>query len=98
MRSNTKLSDFQKGMLQGLRDIQTNVKVVSNFETTIAYLQFPNTVEFSLSVSSPDEKKFRAKVGEFYARNRLRNGETVKMSTGDFYHMLGDGVFGIYLD
>ena len=98
MRSNTKLSGFQKDALKALRDNQKNVKIVVNWQTTIAYREFPNTVEFSLSVSSPDEKKFRAKVGEYMARNRMSGGETVKMSTGDFYHMLGDGVFGIYLD
>lgn len=97
MASNTKLSAFEKNTLENMRLNQKGVKIVNNGETTIAYREFPNTVEFSLSVSSRDEKKFRAKVGEYYARIRMEYNETVKMATNDFY-MLADGVFDIYLD
>ena len=95
MRSNTKLSGFEKKVLAAMRDEQKNVKIINDGNTTVAYCEFPNTVEFSTSVTSPDEKKFRAKVGEFYARNRMDSGETVKMSTKDFYDMV-ECLFGVY--
>jgi hypothetical protein len=88
MASNTKLLDFQKFDLEVLRALQKDVKIVNNGKTTIAYRVLPNTVEFSLSVASPDEKKFRAKVGEFCARSRMDSGETVKMRKADFYLMM----------
>ena len=88
MASNTKLSAFEKIALENMRLNQKDVKIVVSWQTTIAYREFPNTVEFSLSVSSPDEKKFRAKVGEFNARFRLENFESVKMRLVDFYAMM----------
>lgn len=97
MASNTKLSFDEKEFLRDLRLEQKNVKVLNNGQTTIAYRVFPNTVEFSLAVWSLDEKKFRAKVGEYYARKRMEYNETVKMEKNDFYNMMGD-VFNIYLD
>ena len=95
MVSNTKLAFLEILNLMDLRISQKNVKVLNNGQTTIAYREFANTVEFALAVSSPDEKKFRAKVGEYYARNRMEYNETVKMATYDFYHMM-EFVFGIY--
>lgn len=97
MASNTKLNLFQKNDLHDLRDLQKDVKIVNNGKTTIAYRVFPNTVEFSLSVSCDTEKKFRAKVGEFHARGRMYENETVKMAKNDFYNMM-ESVFGVYLD
>ena len=88
MTSNTKLSDFERQTLRDLRLEQKGVKVVNNGETTIAYREFPNTVEFSLSVANRDEKKFRAKVGEYYARIRMEYNETVKMDKHDFQSMM----------
>ena len=84
MASNTKLLDSEKSLLKEMRMYQKGVTVVNNGKTTIAYREFPNTVEFSTSVSSPDEKKFRPKVGEFYARDRMDHGVTVKMDKNDF--------------
>ena len=71
-------------------------RLVQNDGTTIAFIERGNTVEFSLSVCSPDEKKFRAKVGEYHALMAFEHGETVKMRTVDFFDMLS-GVFGIYM-
>lgn len=88
MVSNTKLSDIEKKVLAAMRDGQKNVNIVNDGKTTIAYRQFPTTVEFSTSVSSGTEKKFRNKVGEYFARARMDNGETVKMDTLDFFAML----------
>jgi hypothetical protein len=86
--ANTKLDSFDKQYLKDLREIQQAYKVENNGETTVVYRDCSNTVEFSLSVASPDEQKFRRKVGEFYARIRMNAGETVKMKTSDFYYML----------
>lgn len=97
MFSNTKLSGFEKIALKEMRMYQKGVKIVTDGKTTIAYREFPNTVEFSLSVSSDTEKKFRAKVGEFHARDRMDHGVTVKMSKYDFYVTM-KYTFDIYLD
>lgn len=96
MVSNSKLNAFQKGMLIALRERQKNVKIVNDGNTTVAYREFPNTVEFSLSVSSDTEKKFRARVGEYYARSRMDWGETVKMRKADFYLMM-EVLYNTYL-
>lgn len=97
MASNTKLLEFQKELLEEMRETQKDVKTVTDGKTTIAYREFPNTVEFALAVSSPDEKKFRAKVGEYHARRRLDDFESVKMAKNDFYTMM-EAVFDAYLD
>lgn len=96
MRSNTKLSAHEKMVLVALRKEQKDVKIVIEWQSTIAYREFPNTVEFSLSVSSPGEKKLRSKVGEYWARNRMDSGETVKMRKADFYLMM-EVVYNTYL-
>lgn len=93
MLSNTKLTDYQKNCLRKLRTFQ-NTEFVSNGETTIAYRELGNTFEFSTAIMSQDERKFRPKVGEFYARDRFDNGFTVKMGRYDFMYML-ETVFGI---
>ena len=36
-----------------------------------------NMVEFSVSIASPNERKFRRKVGEFVAAERMDNGITL---------------------
>lgn len=95
MASNTKLFNCEKKALAAMREGQKNVNIVNDEKTTIAYREFANTVEFALAVSSPGEEKFRAKVGEYYARNRMDNGKTVKMDTLDFFAML-ETVYFIY--
>lgn len=94
MASNTKLTQEQKIDLKCLRTDQKDVKIVSNGETTIAYREIGNTFEFSTAIMSQDERKFKPKVGEFYARDRFDNGSTVKMGRYDFMYML-ETVFGI---
>jgi len=86
--SNTKLLAHEKEYLKDLRETQKDVKIVTDGKTTIAYREFKNTVEFSLSVSCDTEKKFRAKVGEYHARRRLDDFESVKMDNTDFFTML----------
>ena len=95
MQANTKLTDSQKESLQELCAMQPDLIVLNNGETTIAYRDLGNTVEFALSVAAPTEKKFRRKVGEFYVRGRFYDGLTVKMKCADFYRMREDtlGIF-----
>lgn len=87
MQANTKLTPEQKAIFKELREVMENknVRVVNlDNKTTMAFLPKGNTVEFALSVMAPTEKKFRRKVGEFYAMQKFYNGETVKMSEFDF--------------
>jgi hypothetical protein len=92
--SNTKLTPEQKQCLKSLKAQLQNVTIKTDGKTTIAYQEKGNTVEFALSVMSPNEKKFRAKVGEFFALNAFVNSKTVKMGGFDFLCMM-DTIFGL---
>ncbi len=97
--SNTKLTSAQKDVLKGMKaDARANGMRLVNLDnkTVIAYKRFPNTVEFALSVKSPNEQKFRVKVGEYLALCRFEAGETVKMGVADFEAMM-EYVFDVYL-
>ena len=91
-KSNTKLADYQKealkGMLYAMGANGFAHKLAHNGETVIAYTERGNTTEFSLAIASSDEKKFRPRVGAFYALDRFGTGETVKMAKWDFVDML----------
>jgi hypothetical protein len=89
MRSNSKLTPYQKAELVDMK-LTTYAELVNNGETTIAYKERGNIVEFSMSVMSPNEKKFRRKVGEYFALIRFDLNQTVKMSRHDFFYMLGN--------
>jgi hypothetical protein len=89
--ANSKLDSFQKADRKELKQMAKaeGVKLENlNDETVIAYKPLGNTVEFALAVKSPDEQKFRVKVGEFHALTRFFEGETVKMAREDFNEML----------
>jgi hypothetical protein len=88
MQANTKLSGFEKDILADLRVSMEGVQVVNlDNKTTIAFKPLGNTVEFTLSVMAPTEKKFRRKVGEYWARTKFETGQTVKMDKTNFVHM-----------
>ena len=94
MASNSKLTPNQKICLKTvLRPMQARkgIRLARNETTTMAFMERGNTVEFSLSVASPDEMKFRRKVGDFWALTRFDCGETVKMGKEDFA-ILQDGM------
>ena len=93
MQSNTKLSIGQKEILKSLKLNNMDVTLINNLQTTIAFQELGNTVEFALSVMSDNEKKFRRKVGEYHALNRFDDGQTVKMHKADFYTMLIDNFY-----
>ena len=88
--ANTKLTRDEKSDLATLKMDNPTINFYTNEETTVAFKANPNcnTVEFSLSVKSPDEVKFRRKVGEYIAIERFLNGHTVKMGKANFYKML----------
>lgn len=85
--ANTKLTDYQKAQLAGLAMDAENMGIqVLNLDdkSTIAYKLRGNTVEFAMSVMSPDEKKFRRKVGKYLALRKFFLGNTVCMAVFDF--------------
>lgn len=87
----TKLTADQKEILADMKiDAATmGIKVVNDGNTTIAYMVQGNTVRFSTSVTAPTEKKFRRKVGEYLALNRLiEDNEYVIMNKFDFDNMM----------
>ena len=91
MNSNTKLDSEQKSILRNMKiEAKDNgIKLCNNGETTIAFKYMGNTVRFSTSVSSPDETKFRRKVGEYHAITRLMwDNEYVVLNLTDFGNML----------
>lgn len=89
MASNTKLSTDQKLFRKEMREYAKHEKwkIAHNGVTTLVYKDRGNTVEFSIAVTSPDESKFRRKVGEYYALRRFEDGETVAMLRDDFHDM-----------
>lgn len=89
--SNSKLDQYENDQRKIVKAEfkQDGGRVVNDGITTIAYLQVSaNLVEFSTSICSPDEQKFRRKVGEFYALQRFEEGNTVKMRVPEFHTMM----------
>jgi hypothetical protein len=99
MASNTKLADHEKiDRKQLLSILGTGGRpdcISENGVTTIVFKHRGHTVEFSMAVASPEETKFRRKVGQYLALQRFENCGTVIMATPDFldmYNMLGMGL------
>ena len=94
-QSNSKLTKDEKNELREMRENESNVSVVTdNFRTVIAYQDAGNgLVKFAASVMSPDEKKFRFKVGEFHARERLNYGEFAILPFAIFENMCDNETF-----
>lgn len=87
MQANTKLTDFQKTELKEYREFSPATILNLDNKTTMAYQVRGNTVEFALSVMAPTEKKFRRKVGEYFAYDKFTDNQTVKMDKFDFMAM-----------
>jgi hypothetical protein len=99
MQANTKLTAEQKSELRDLLQVARvqGIKVVClNERNTLAYRRRGNTTEFALSVKAPNEKKFRAKVGKYWALLRFFNGQKVAMDSQDF-DIMTEAVFDAYL-
>jgi len=91
MNSNTKLCPELKSILKDIKTEarDTGIQWGNNGKTTVAWKLMGNTVRFSTSVTSPDETKFRRKVGEYTAITRLMwDNEYVVLSINDFYNLL----------
>lgn len=96
-QSNTKLSKIQKEILAEYKADYPNIKLVTDGVTTFAYEFKGNTVRFATSVMSPNEKKFRRKVGEYQAMlNLVENDRFVHVRSDEFVYMLE--YFDIYID
>ena len=90
MTSNSKLTGTQKFILRDWLDIaiEDNIQVVNmDNVTTMAYRDCGDNVEFSTAVMSSNEKKFRAKVGQYHALERFFDGKRVIMRRIDFQIM-----------
>jgi hypothetical protein len=86
--ANTKLNSVQKSTLKDMlveaKESGVELLVLDN-RTVMAYREKGNTIQFTLSVASPDEQKFRAKVGYYLALQRLMwDGAFVSMARDDF--------------
>ena len=90
MTSNSKLTPEQNAERKELKfaAFAQGIALAHNGKTTIAFKHKGNTVELALSVASPDEVKFRRKVGEFFALCKFFDGATITMSKWDFDYML----------
>lgn len=82
--SNSKLTPAEKMILRDYRETQPGTVMYRNMTTTIVAKFNSQLVRFATSVRSPDEKKFRNKVGEFHARTRFEHGEVSILTRYDF--------------
>lgn len=87
MASNTKLFPSEK---QELRDFKAEMPKNMAFgqcgRVTVLAQITGNVVRFSTSVASPDEQKFRRKVGQYRAADRWHNNEiSVTPTPARFY-------------
>ena len=97
MRANTKLDRNQKDILKAFKNDFPEIQILNvDNKTTMAFINRGNTIEFALSVMAPTEKKFRPKVGEYFAYNRFLDGHTVKMGRIDF-EVMCECVWGAYM-
>lgn len=52
-----------------------NMAFATHGRLTVLVQVMPNCVRVATALASPDEKKIRRKVGEFYAANRFADGK-----------------------
>ncbi len=80
MASNSKLTPSQKETLRILRaGMPRNTAFGQSGRVTVLAQTTGNVVKFSTAVASPDEKKIRRKVGEYYAAERWNEGSVAVM-------------------
>lgn len=78
--SNSKLSDSQKQTLKRVKRDNPDIHLFSFPEcgVTVAVRRTGETMgEFSVSIMSNLEQKFRRKVGEYWAINRMLDGQVL---------------------
>lgn len=76
MASNTKLTSIEKDDLKVFKQgMPKNMAFGQCGRVTVLAQITGNVVRFSTAVASPDEQKFRRKVGQYHASARWFNGE-----------------------
>lgn len=76
MASNTKLSSDDKESLKFFKqEMPKNMAFGQCGRVTVLAQVTGNVVRFSTAVASPDERKFRRKVGQYHAADRWQNNE-----------------------
>ena len=80
MASNSKLNHPQKEILRDFKtDMPKNMAFGQCGRVTVLAQITGNVVKFSTAVASPDEKKIRRKVGQYYAAGRWHNDQFAVM-------------------
>lgn len=82
--SNSRLNAFQESNRKAMKDgILENGGIIHSSDhtgvTLVILSDFPGSCmgRMAVSIQSPDERKFRRKVGEFYALQRFEFGEYI---------------------
>jgi hypothetical protein len=88
MLSNSKLTQDQKDWLKIMSNLHPEIRFAIAGETTFAFKNLGDIVEFATAICSDSEKKNRAKVGKYFALDRYFDGHTVKLKFVDFDNML----------
>jgi len=88
--SNSRLNAFQKSNRKAMKDgiLENGGIIHSSVDTGVTLVilsDFPGSRmgRMAVSVQSPDEQKFRRKVGEFYALQRFEFGEHIPVPMDD---------------
>ena len=93
---NTKLNADQKSTLKALLNaykVSTGFGIMHDFRTTVVFRESGDFVEFTTSTMGKSEKKFKRKVGQYYALCRLDEGFTVKLPKNVFNDFIDYGDF-----
>jgi hypothetical protein len=89
-KSNSKLKKFEKAAFKDMKKFNPNVQFAIVKNTTIAFSHVGELVEFATAICADNEKKFRPKVGKYYALMRFDRQQTVKLNHADFYNTIQD--------
>jgi hypothetical protein len=85
MTSNSKLSTYEKSDLKEYKKNNPQVRFFSfpDLRVTVAIIPTgPSMGVFSLSIASDSERKFRRKVGEYYAMVRVSDSQVLPVKLG----------------
>lgn len=107
MTANTRLTKEQKQdrkiMLNSLKEYDGEIASIGRF-CVAKWPEFPNSKMslFAFATCSDKERKNRRKVGEYFALNRLRQDESVKLpsfiSAEEFARMLDELEYDVQLN
>ena len=90
MQSNTKLTKDQKQQLRDMVADHPTVRFATDYDSVVcAFALHGNVMRFAFSVKSPNEQKFRMKVGKLRAMEKLLwEGEFTILPEAHFFEML----------